>query len=83
MAKVVPINKDGPGPIEHGVPIPKRQIRESMYAFDQMKVGDSFTVPKAKGTSAWRIATRYASSHRGVEFTTRTEGDRVRVWRVK
>lgn len=83
MAKIVPIIKNGPTPIEHDVPIPSRRTRASMYPFDDMKPGDSFTVPASKGTSVWRMAKNYALGRRGVEFTTRSERDRVRIWRVK
>lgn len=84
-AKVVPINKNAIGPIENGVPLPKggRGVHgESKYPHTELKVGQSFTVPIAMEKNIRSLAHHHGYAT-GKKFATRTEGDRLRVWRVK
>ena len=64
--------------IEKNVPLPQR------YPFAQMKVGDSFAVPKGVGRTAVSIsALRYSRKHGG-KFTVRLMPDRsLRCWRLE
>lgn len=71
------------GSVEKGVPMPalRRGSRRSRYPFEQMGIGDSFTVTgltvagvrsqcvaaKAKGLGSFKIA---------------VEDDKIRIWRV-
>ena len=51
------------------------------YPHSKMKVGDSFVVPREDRQKVlnanWRLGKRF-----GMMFTSRTDGDWVRVWRV-
>lgn len=71
--------------IEKGVPIPVRQ-RGTKFPFDKMKIGDSFTIPyKTKNTSAaiHSSARKFCIKHKlKWKFTARTEGKKVRIWRI-
>ena len=66
---------------EVGVGMPKPRVVYS-YPYEEMDVGDSFVVPvvaRAKVLNA-----NYRAGRRlGWRFEARTEGDVVRVWRVR
>lgn len=67
--------------IEKNVPMPNGlRTRGSRYPFPQMEVGDSFFAQGSRGTIA-SAAHTYGKKH-GFRFSSRTEGDGVRVWRV-
>ena len=64
--------------IDKDRPIPPTR-RQTKYPFGEMEVGDSFFAENKKAVSAAHV---WASTHPGVKFATRTEGDGVRVWRL-
>jgi hypothetical protein len=71
-----------PPKIEKRVPIPERIVAPG-YPFDQMEVGDSFSVPIKQLNSA-RASMHY--EHRkndGRRFISRTNSKAARFWRVK
>jgi len=66
--------------IESGIEVPRRH-RDSLYPFHEMKVGDSFLVPKDKGKSAYISGIGFCKRNRPfLKCETRTEGGSVRVW---
>lgn len=77
--------------IEDGIPIPPAKYGlPRKYRFHEMEVGQSFFVPTPQGetysckrqTKVFNAAFGYGRRH-GMKFTTRREGDGVRVWRVE
>ena len=84
-SKIVPITKNSVGPIESHVPIPRmaKGGRKIKYPVADLEVGDSFSVPIGMIGSLRSVVSRYAYNNPKRKFTTRTEGDRVRVWRIK
>jgi len=51
------------------------------YPYGQMKVGDSFTVPRSARAKVLNANFR-ASKRFGMTFTSKADGDLVRVWRL-
>lgn len=72
--------------IESGFPIPpaKRGVGRgsTSWPWSDMKVGDSFKVPRDKARSVKVAAVQYAKRH-GVAFTSRMIDDELRIWRTK
>lgn len=71
--------------IESGVPVPPRAsgAGESKYPFNDMKVGDSFFAPACSSQALSNATRAYKMTHApGSKWTTRKEGDGVRVWRI-
>ena len=71
--------------IDKGVPLPPRRKGgpPDKYPFPGMEVGDSFFAanyedPRVMSNLAWKRGKKL-----GRKFSVRTEGDGVRVWRVK
>lgn len=65
--------------IEKNVPTPKVFGRGcSKYPFSQMQVGDSFVADK----KARCAATNFGKRH-GLKFSSRAEGDSIRIWRIE
>lgn len=66
---------------EVGVGMPRPRVVYA-YPYEEMDVGDSFVVPvSARGKV---LNANYRAGKRlGMRFEARTEGERVRVWRVK
>ena len=52
------------------------------YPYEDMEVGDSFVVPVSHRQQVYNANCR-ASKRLGFKFTSRTEGEMVRVWRVE
>lgn len=68
--------------IEKGIKIPTGRGK---YPFHLMGIGDSFCVKKAKGDIPGDVrcsAYTYGKRH-GMKFTTKSEDDGVRVWRIE
>lgn len=69
--------------IESNIPIPGKL--HAKYPFASMKVGDSFyaagCLKPARRSSLSSCCVAFAKRNK-VKFTTRREGDGVRVWRV-
>ena len=69
--------------IERGIKPPERAV--PVYPWAKLKVNESFTVandPETKrklfiAASAWK------RRHPGWSYTTRVEGDLLRIWRIK
>jgi hypothetical protein len=68
--------------IDKDVPIPEWGKVKLTYPFNEMDVGDSFVVPKEKGSSMRNCAFHY-SRRWGKEFVTRKVKNGLRVWRTK
>jgi hypothetical protein len=70
--------------IEKGIPIPpdpRGRTEGSKYPFLQMEVGDSVYLPGKKSVGS---ILKYARSKKPeLRFTTRTDGQGIRVWRIK
>ena len=71
--------------ISKKIPIPKRNNnpkgRPRKYPLDELKVGHSFQVPVEK-KNALNTCVNYYKRKSGKNFTLRTLGDIVRVWRT-
>lgn len=68
--------------IDKNVPIPGRLGRHAKYPFEQMRVGDSFEVPKSQESGMRAAASQYGKQH-NVKFATRATKNGRRCWRVK
>ena len=75
--------------IEKGIPMPAESERRkrTRYPFGAMEVGDSFWIPvepdrrrfvQQSVITAWR----HCRVKRGWTFTSRVDGEGIRVWRV-
>jgi retron-type reverse transcriptase len=84
--------------IETNVPIPPKKAgihsRDSIYeAVKQMRVGDSFYVEQLDEEDTHKIQSRYLTAFKylrnhpakdfNFKFTSRTEGNGVRFWRIE
>lgn len=67
--------------IEKNIEISSRGRGVSKYPFAQMDVGDSFSAPH---TAAMKIRSAAFSfgKRSGFRFSTRKDGDQVRIWRI-
>lgn len=70
-------------PIVRDVPVPARNDWLMRYPFAEMQPGDSFTVPVERAGSMRVAQQRFSRSHPKWRFTSRIEGERARIWRVK
>jgi hypothetical protein len=69
--------------IELGVPIPpSRRLQEQHIQLHAMVVGSSLTVPKRRRGSLSTAIRVQKNKAPGWDFTTRVEGDKIRVWRT-
>jgi len=66
--------------VETGMVMPMPRVVYA-YPYQEMDVGDSFTVPVSARQKVLNANYR-ASKRLGLRFTAKTEGDMVRVWRV-
>lgn len=66
--------------VESGVELPAVRV-VYRYPYAQMKVGDSFTVPRAARAKVLNANFR-ASKRYGMTFTSKADGEVVRVWRL-
>lgn len=68
--------------LDNDVPAPTRSGPK--YPFNKMNIGQSFSVPKISKASVMAAASTYKSRHRshGWDFTSKTEGDFTRFWRI-
>jgi hypothetical protein len=66
--------------IEDKVRMPKPRVVYA-YPYEDMGIGDSFVVPLEARQKVLNANYR-ANKRLGLKFTSRTEGDVVRVWRV-
>lgn len=76
--------------IEKGIPIPSigKPLRSKYRAaIESMEVGDSFHLPVEKGDSLTAVRNRcITAAHNALgkgSIATRTEGDGLRLWRIK
>ncbi len=67
--------------VERGVSLPSPRVVYA-YPYEEMDVGDSFTVPVSARQKVLNANYR-AGKRLGMRFEARTEGDVVRVWRVR
>lgn len=70
-------------PIVADVPIPAPNDWALRYPFEQLQPGDSFTVPVERAQSARVALGRFKAKYPKRQFTSRIEGERCRIWRVK
>ena len=66
--------------VETGMVMPMPRVVYA-YPYQEMDVGDSFTVPVSARQKVLNANYR-AAKRLGLRFTAKTEGDMVRVWRV-
>ena len=66
--------------IEKGSVLPNPRVVYA-YPYEEMEVGDSFTVPVTARAKVLNANYR-ASKRLGVKFSSKSEGDVLRVWRV-
>jgi hypothetical protein len=66
--------------VETGMVMPMPRVVYA-YPYQEMDVGDSFTVPVAARQKVLNANYR-ASKRLGLRFTAKTEGEVIRVWRV-
>ena len=66
--------------VERGLEMPTPRVVYS-YPYEEMDVGDSFTVPVAASQKVLNANYR-ASKRLGLKFMAKTEGDIVRIWRT-
>lgn len=67
--------------VERGVGLPAPRMVYA-YPYEEMDVGDSFVVPTSARQKVLNANYR-AGKRLGMVFQARTEGEQVRVWRVK
>ena len=63
------------------VNLPKPRVVYA-YPYEDMEVGDSFVVPVSHRQQVYNANCR-ATKRLGYKFTSRTEGEFVRVWRTE
>lgn len=70
--------------VDKGVPLPELQGwgKSPKYPWASMKVGDSFFVPGKAQNAVSSCVGGHMRRHPGEHYTTRKEGDGVRVWRI-
>ena len=73
--------------LESHVPFPlspgkRGKGRHPLYPFGRMAVGDSFVVPRSEADRAWAAASKWKIRHPGWNYTSRSEGEIVRLWRL-
>ena len=66
--------------VESGVGLPPAKT-VYRYPYLQMSVGDSFTVPKSARANVLNANVRARKKY-GMTFTSKADGDLVRVWRL-
>ena len=66
--------------IQRGGEMPKPRVVYS-YPYESMEVGDSFVVPK-EARQKVANATYRASKRLGYKFTSKAEGEHLRIWRI-
>ena len=66
--------------VERGLEMPTPRV-VYLYPYEEMDVGDSFTVPVAARQKVLNANYR-ASKRLGLKFMAKTEGDIVRIWRT-
>lgn len=90
MAKIK-IEKNIPMPAKRSILLTKRSKPRCKYPFDQMKVGDSFALPRGRATKYDRVrtsviqaaATWTKATGISMKFATRlVDNDTLRVWRT-
>jgi hypothetical protein len=67
--------------LERGIEMPKGRVVYS-YPYDEMDVGDSFTVPTSARQKVLNANYR-ASKRLGCGYMAKTEGEVIRVWRTR
>lgn len=67
--------------VERGVTLPTPRVVYA-YPYEEMEVGDSFVVPTSARQKVLNANYR-AGKRLGRVFQARTEGDVVRIWRVR
>lgn len=68
-------------PVEKGIDVPRKYDCMRIYPFEEMQVGDSFSVEKSLW-GALRSSAFKASRSLGRKFTTRVVDNRIRIWRI-
>ena len=68
--------------IDKDIPFPTGKTATSKYPFGEMKVGDSFALPKERAIALSSSANSYRRAHPGMKFCVRTVEKEVRVWRT-
>jgi len=66
--------------LERGIEMPKRRVVYA-YPYEEMDVGDSFTVPVSARQKVLNANYR-AAKRLGCKYMAKTEGELIRVWRT-
>jgi hypothetical protein len=67
--------------IDKGIPMPKRNTRNSRYPWKELEVGDSFFIPgSSNGYSTVTYANKVYAPKR---FACRKDNAGVRIWRIE
>ena len=70
--------------IEENIPFLTASSRKQLkYPFEQMKVGDSFFVPRINSTQFSNVLSIHNKSAENKRFASRTVEGGVRVWRIQ
>lgn len=67
--------------LERGIEMPTVRVVYA-YPYEEMDVGDSFTVPVSARSKVLNANYR-AAKRLGCGFTAKTEGEFIRVWRTR
>jgi len=67
--------------IDKGLDMPKKRVVYS-YPYEQMDIGDSFSVPLSARQKVLNANFR-AARRLGIELTAKTDGEVVRIWRTR
>ena len=70
--------------VDHHIPIPTNTGKGAHRKFPlpDMRPGDSIHIPRKDAINARSAIQYFKMRNPGVGFTTRTEGDGIRVWRI-
>ncbi len=73
--------------IEKNIPIPDNR---KLYPFSEMEIGDSFFIPMKIGENNYRqkqkvhlAVWRFHQRHSDKKFTTASEDNGIRIWRIR
>lgn len=73
--------------IETDVPVPGKYIHSGtgsprVYPFPAMQIGDSFSLPVGRSNVVRFSASQWKRRHPGWDYTSRVDGDVIRIWRT-
>ena len=71
--------------IQQGIPLQPKQRKgvNTKYPFAQLKLGDSFALPRKFASALGQATAKARKQHPRMKLVMRTNGKYARVWRVK